>query len=396
MTPAVLLREGYDLDELLDELDREHGGVRVVDVRHEREGGVLGFFARRKVAVSYTVPQENAVTESLTDFDQDATNTEFARMLLEMAAAKAADRRLESEADEDGEYAPKHGVAGTEPFCSDFVPDPIPSLGRDASDLFQTRFDEPDPAPGLRAFAEQAAPAAPIAPRPDVSTTPIIPTPPRTTAGPRGAQLRESLLDLGVPASWLPGDLSDPVATINALAARVPVATPPFKPGSVLVVAGPAEIVVDVARQVRDRLRIQRPLLGVGVSGAVDEVLADEAAAAALRWDADGGNSAVVAVALPEPGSPTSWRDDAAQQRILRQLAPEATWAVADARWRTSEIRAVLAQLQAVDALAVVHATRTVSPAGIWELDLPVALVDGRPATAPVWAALLFDRLAAA
>src|SRR4051812_25517682 len=103
MTSATLFREGTDLDALLAELDAEHPGlVQVVDVEYGRAGGVLGFFAHRRVAVHYrltgaaTTP---AATREPTTFDgePDEGQVEFARMLLELATAKAAERQAAAE-----------------------------------------------------------------------------------------------------------------------------------------------------------------------------------------------------------------------------------------------------------------------------------------------------------
>ena len=56
MTSATLFREGTDLETLLAELSEQYDGqVHVVDVSHTREGGVMGFFARPRVAVQFTV-----------------------------------------------------------------------------------------------------------------------------------------------------------------------------------------------------------------------------------------------------------------------------------------------------------------------------------------------------
>src|SRR3954447_2078248 len=56
---ATLFREGPDLDTLLAELDAEHPGrVSVVDVEYGRAGGVLGFFAHRRVGVHYPLTDE--------------------------------------------------------------------------------------------------------------------------------------------------------------------------------------------------------------------------------------------------------------------------------------------------------------------------------------------------
>src|SRR3954454_23059802 len=61
MTSATLFREGTELDALLAELDAEHPGrVSVVDVEYGRAGGVLGFFAHRRVGVHYRLTDEKA------------------------------------------------------------------------------------------------------------------------------------------------------------------------------------------------------------------------------------------------------------------------------------------------------------------------------------------------
>lgn len=144
---ATLYREGSDLDELLAELAVEHGGtVRVVDVDYGRDGGVLGFFAHRRVGVHYVVEAADAEVAPMSDLPHpswpgrsdavsspdlssespldellraaDAAemiksgraprvpaaptagreqNVEFARMLLEMAGQKAAERARQTD-----------------------------------------------------------------------------------------------------------------------------------------------------------------------------------------------------------------------------------------------------------------------------------------------------------
>src|SRR3954466_1986561 len=111
MTSATLFREGTDLDALLAELDAEHPGlVQVVDVEYGRAGGVLGFFAHRRVAVHYrltgTSGTHSATTEPVLatapaaaafDDEPDEGQVECARMLLELATAKAAERQAAAE-----------------------------------------------------------------------------------------------------------------------------------------------------------------------------------------------------------------------------------------------------------------------------------------------------------
>src|SRR5690348_12794103 len=107
MTSATLFREGPDLDALLAELDAEHPGrVQVVDVEYGRAGGVLGFFAHRTVGVHYRLTGAGSVAGAdtvagagadLDGGDPDDKQVEFARMLLELATAKAAERQAAAE-----------------------------------------------------------------------------------------------------------------------------------------------------------------------------------------------------------------------------------------------------------------------------------------------------------
>jgi hypothetical protein len=59
----------------------------------------------------------------------------------------------------------------------------------------------------------------------------------------------------------------------------------------------------------------------------------------------------------------------------------------------TADTQAELAKLgTAPTTLLVTGAARTASPATVWELGIPVAVLDARPATR-AWAALLIDAL---
>jgi len=115
MTSATLFREGPDLDALLAELDAEHPGrVQVVDVEYGRAGGVLGFFAHRTVGVHYRLTGSEIGSDlgsgigseigsgagfgaEFDGVDPDDSQVEFARMLLELATAKAAQRQAAAE-----------------------------------------------------------------------------------------------------------------------------------------------------------------------------------------------------------------------------------------------------------------------------------------------------------
>jgi hypothetical protein len=77
----------------------------------------------------------------------------------------------------------------------------------------------------------------------------------------------------------------------------------------------------------------------------------------------------------------------------IEALQPAAIWAVVDATRKTADTARQLRALPRVEALAVRGATATADPASVLQLDIPVALLDERPATAHEWAALLCRRL---
>jgi hypothetical protein len=79
--------------------------------------------------------------------------------------------------------------------------------------------------------------------------------------------------------------------------------------------------------------------------------------------------------------------------QVIAALAPCAVWVAVDAGRKNEDLRADLARLGPIDALVVNGAAHTASPATVWDLDLPVALLDGRRATPGAWAGLLLDAL---
>jgi hypothetical protein len=85
--------------------------------------------------------------------------------------------------------------------------------------------------------------------------------------------------------------------------------------------------------------------------------------------------------------------DDIWAAGILRALQPTAAWLVVDATRKPEDNRSALLRIGAVDAIAVHSAQLSASPATVWDLGLPIALLDGRPATTFAWSGLLFGAL---
>lgn len=321
MTSATLYREGDDLDALLAELDAEHPEqVRVLSITHPRDGGVLGFFARRRVAVEYTIVEQDGRYRSaeLHDLNPAADNAEFAAMLLAMAQAKSAERAVE-----------------------------------------------------------------PAAPAPETALAPI--------ADPgRLAALHDMLVGIGVPRRLVPVDEPDPITACRRIAHLLPAAPRlTAQSGAVLALVGSADDVAATAAALAGALQLSRNRIwtvGVPVDAVPHGAIALDdhwsAATVADEHRRAGYDTAVLAVAT-----------DGAD-RVLRAVSPNAVWAVVDATRKTIDLRRALSAVGRVDALAVTGAADTASPASVLHLGVPVALLDGVPASPQRWAVVLGEALA--
>ncbi len=430
MTSATLYREGNDLEELLAALDDEHPGrVRVVEVTYPREGGVFGFFARQRVGVHYELsgapdgvatagpdrdahpladlisaaeaaeavparasdPARSRASDAVPSGASDAApaNLEFAQMLLELAARKAADRPEPTDAPvapaTPPASRPTSQAAGTVPGGAE---------GR---------------TPWIYRRPEQStvAPAAevPAAGTPDVAGRVADPAPtrePERSAEDSRARLtlRRRLAEVGVPIDWVPADGGDAYRVVEQLVNRLPAAPePPTGAGDLLVIAGPAAPALRSAETMRARMRL-RPenVWAAGCpAGSVphERTIEDpwQAAIVAAEVRLSGRGPTIVVVATDDDDSEELGHERWAAD-VVRALSPEALWAVVDATRKPSDTRTRLRSLGAPTGLVITAAARTASPASVWELDVPAALIDGRPATRGAWAVLLIDKLA--
>ncbi|MCW2492620.1 MAG: pclO, partial [Frankiales bacterium] len=85
--------------------------------------------------------------------------------------------------------------------------------------------------------------------------------------------------------------------------------------------------------------------------------------------------------------------EDRWASEVVRALRPDAAWLIVDATRKIDDERARLDRIGGIDALAVYSARLSSSPATAWDLGLPIALLDGRPATTFAWSSLLFSAL---
>jgi hypothetical protein len=88
------------------------------------------------------------------------------------------------------------------------------------------------------------------------------------------------------------------------------------------------------------------------------------------------------------PSDEPGWVDE-----MCDAIGASAVWAVVDATRKTADTARHLRGMGEVDAIVVYGAEASADPATPLRLGPPVALIDGRPATAHAWAALLAERL---
>ena len=113
---------------------------------------------------------------------------------------------------------------------------------------------------------------------------------------------------------------------------------------------------------------------------------ATEAAERAPGWRRS--EAAVVVVDAAVHGAERTWAT-----HLIGALRPTAVWAVVDATTKAEDIAAWAEDLGGIEALALENLDATVSPASALGLGLPVARLDGQPATAARWVATIVDRV---
>jgi hypothetical protein len=206
------------------------------------------------------------------------------------------------------------------------------------------------------------------------------------------------LAKLGLPARLVPrgasrGELRGAlIQSLSELPAPAPV---PAANGVVIAVVGTGASAVLLARELCDEygldqerivLATQQPL-GEGIPAWLqicDGATAEERRRSWRRRSAP----TIVAVSLPPGRDALPWARD-----LLDRLEPTIAWSMVDAGWKSEDARDWIERLGGVDNIALTDVDRTVSPAAILELGLPVGRIEGRPATAIEWAELLLARM---
>lgn len=354
-----LLLEGSELAALLQHVATELGpDARVVAAERVRSGGFAGFFQREHYELTVDVPDRVA-------------QPQIPRL------RRPAPAGLEDLVDAADQADDASGLPGAPEV-------PQVSTGGEAfADVLAQVRALAGEGGGLPVAAHQSM-------RTEVVRTEVVtPRPPE----PQPEPFVKQLAALGVPERLL----AHRPATVSAWAAALPPAPAPQRePGRVLVVVGAPGAVDTTATLVADRLDLPADAVvhaGTAVARAggsrrpTRQRPADPAAAEA--WRATAGkatHSWVVALAVAEGAD-----ERRAGRELLRAFAPDQAWAVVDARTRTADVRAWLADVGPFDALAVRGLFDTAEPGAVLALDTPVAWFDGIPATPTAWASA-FDR----
>jgi hypothetical protein len=249
------------------------------------------------------------------------------------------------------------------------------------------------------------APAVVEAP-PAEGTVPAMaggPTAPAPLAPMTPADVVSRLETLGVPTRFLGASFADDVAVhgayaalTHALALRLSKAPElPSGAGEVLFVVGPGVETLRTAQSLAASLRldpdrVQWATRGdlAGLAPKASRMTTVETAIDRRQEAADAGTVTIVAVDAP-------LRTDAYwMSQMLAIWSPVAVWAVVEATRKPEDLEPWIDGLPRVDALVVQDTDLSADPAAVLrQVALPVALLDGVPATPHRWASLLCERL---
>ena len=164
----------------------------------------------------------------------------------------------------------------------------------------------------------------------------------------------------------------------------------PRTQGAIVAVVGDRQPATEIAATLADQLGI--PVGDVVIAGrgrTADVRTADDADERRRAWRRR-KRPTVVVVDAPFGVAGDPWAAD-----ILAAFEPVLAMGQVDAGRKPEDVRAWAEGLGGLDALAVDDLDATTTPAAVLGVGLPVALLDGAPATPARWASLLTDRLAA-
>lgn len=432
--PEPLVSEDTDLNRLLDTVQCTPG-ARILYQDTVRRGGLFGFFAREVHRIAYDTapaapaaraglagraetrsgelpsgelpsgPLESGTLESgaLESGTLESGTLESGRCESDIGAFE--DLLASADAFEAGANAVTHAPDGGAAEFAELLRS-LSRLPEDAGPVDAAPVDAAPPEQLTRDRADATEDAAPTPRNEALASLPpkLASSATVTQLGRPDARARLEMLmqlrQIGVPVAVNPRGEAHSLyeALEDILQELPPAATPPRGPGEVLVLVGEASATLRGARSCAALLRI--PEDTIGVAGLPPDCLTGRGypyisgRAEALRLRTELARADVASIVVVATDSSECEPDDPWARELVTALAPTAVWAVVDARCKTQDSRAQLDRLDRVDALVVHSAQLSASPASVWDLDRPLALLDGRPATTFTWAGLLFQLLA--
>jgi len=254
--------------------------------------------------------------------------------------------------------------------------------------------DDPDPLSPLPPAAPMAATPAPVA----VTPSPAAPAPAATPAAdaevptPVSALLADHLaapppaIPVAEPLDASPVGIGELISQLSAMVAPAP----PLPDTGVVAIVGPRGDAVEVAvalAQAWGRAPSEVLVAAPTDPGVTPETIGQVVAESCRRRTHRGQSGpALVAVAVMPGTEGHRWA-----ATTLRAIAP-AQVRLAVAGWRPLDrVAQTLAGLGSVDAVDLVALDGAAAPEAFLRLGVPVASVDGLPATPAMWAALLVD-----
>ncbi len=389
--PEPLVCEGPDLDQLLQTVHSQPG-AQVLYQDTVRRGGMLGFFAREIHRIAYQVP--DAVQPNTQD-EPDVIETPAAHPLSDdpFAQLLASTDALEAAVNTDV-------VADT--AAPDFAKllrrlSTIPDLSvEEVVTERATGATVPTADPVvLTAESRTAMPVDEQSHLQPEETSLALVTPLGRPDARGRLELLMQLRQVGVPVSVNPSaDAHSLYEALSDILRELPAAAaPPRLPGQILAIVGESAGAVRAAQAVAGMLRISEDAIGIaGLSREESGYLgfsfiSGAREAARLRTGLQLADTPSIMVIATDAA--TADPDDPWVREVLEALDPDAAWAVVDARWKTEDTRDYLNRLGGIDALAVHSAELSTSPATVWDLDLPLALLDWRVPTTFAWTGML-------
>lgn len=364
--------EGPDLEALLAKVRADFGQrATILEANRVRRGGVGGFFSKESYEVVVDVDRGAGA-----DDDSDGTDDEFVPLTLDELASRVDDP------------------------APDFAAALAAAVEQNAAAMEPLAADEPDePAWPAEAAIADVTPVVAAAPQiarlacGGLDAVEARPTPAPAPPSLSSADL-DALARLGVPMDRLalPERTDEPPAVaLVRLLERLP-APPPFPrtQGAIIALVGDRRATTDLAATFADELGIGPDEIVVAGRGRAAMVRTSDDADERRRAWRRRRRPTLVTVDAPFGIVEDDWAFD-----VLAALEPVLVMGHVDAWRKPEDVCAWATGLGGLDALAVDGLDRTTTPAAVLAVGVPVALLDGAPATPLRWAALLTDRLAA-